>query len=59
VLSQINTELSDEGINIVGQYLSTNPEIGYVILDIDSELSKKAFEILKKTEGTIKIRMVY
>lgn len=59
VLSQINTELSEEGINIVGQYLSTNPEVGYVILDIDSELSKKAFEILKRTEGTIKIRMVY
>ncbi|REJ75564.1 MAG: phosphoglycerate dehydrogenase [Acidobacteria bacterium] len=59
VLSDINTELSEEGINIVGQYLSTNPEVGYVILDIDSDLSKKAFEILKKIPGTIKIRMVY
>lgn len=59
VLSEINSELSEEGINIVGQYLSTNPEIGYVILDIDSELSQTAFRILKKTEGTIKIRMVY
>lgn len=59
VLSQINTELSEEGINVVGQYLSTNPEIGYVILDIDSRLSSKAYEIIKRTEGTIKIRMVY
>jgi D-3-phosphoglycerate dehydrogenase len=59
VLSEINSELSEEGINIVGQFLSTNEEIGYVILDIDSELSKKAFQILKKIEGTIKIRIVY
>lgn len=59
VLGEINSELSEEGINIVGQYLSTNQEIGYVILDIDSDLSKKAFEILKRIEGTIKIRMVY
>jgi D-3-phosphoglycerate dehydrogenase len=59
VLSEINSELSDEGINIVGQFLSTNEDIGYVILDIDSELSKKAFQILKKIKGTIKIRIVY
>jgi len=59
VLSEINSELSEEGINIVGQYLATTEDIGYVILDIDSDLSKKAFEILKKVEGTIKIRLVY
>ncbi len=59
VLSEINSDLSDEGINVVGQYLKTNEEIGYVILDIDSELSEKAFKILKNIKGTIKTRMVY
>ncbi len=59
VLTEINSELSTEGINVVGQFLSTNEEIGYVILDIDSELSRKASQILKKIEGTIKIRIVY
>lgn len=59
VLSEINSKLSDGGINIVGQFLKTNEEIGYVILDIDRKLSKKAFEILKKIDGTIKTRMVY
>lgn len=59
VLSEINSKLSERGINILGQYLKTNDEIGYVILDIDSELSKKAFEILKQVKGTIKTRMVY
>ncbi len=59
VLSEINTKLSAKGINILGQFLKTNEEIGYVILDIDTELSGEAFEILKNVKGTIKTRMVY
>ncbi len=59
VLSEINSRLSERGINIVGQYLKTNEEIGYVILDIDKGLSKNAFEIMKQVKGTIKTRMVY
>lgn len=59
VLSEINSDLSDNGINVVGQFLKTNEEVGYVILDIDNKISNKAFEILKNIEGTIKTRMVY
>jgi len=59
VLSEINSDLSENGINILGQYLKTNEDIGYVILDIDLKISKKAFEILKNIDGTIKTRMVY
>lgn len=59
VLSAINSDLSENDINVVGQYLKTNEEIGYVILDIDSNISKRAFDILKKIDGTIKTRMVY
>ncbi|MFZ1370014.1 MAG: phosphoglycerate dehydrogenase, partial [Ferruginibacter sp.] len=33
VLSEINTQLSDHKINILGQYLKTNDTIGYVVLD--------------------------
>jgi D-3-phosphoglycerate dehydrogenase len=59
VLSEINSRLSERSINVVGQYLKTNEEIGYVILDIDTELSGEAFEIMKQVKGTIKTRMVY
>ncbi|MGH2645449.1 MAG: phosphoglycerate dehydrogenase, partial [Chitinophagaceae bacterium] len=31
VLSEINTALSNKGINILGQYLKTNDQIGYVV----------------------------
>ena len=59
VLGEINSRLSKRGINIVGQYLNTNPNIGYVILDVESKLSKEAFELLKDVPGTVKARMVY
>lgn len=59
VLGEINSRLSKRGINITGQYLKTNDEIGYVILDIESKLSREAFEILKEVAGTVRARMVY
>ncbi|MEO6052198.1 MAG: phosphoglycerate dehydrogenase, partial [Pyrinomonadaceae bacterium] len=59
VLGQINSRLSRHKINITGQVLKTNDNIGYVILDIESKLSQDAFEILKSIRGTIRARMVY
>ena len=59
VLSEINSRLSENNINILGQFLKTNDRIGYVILDVDTKLSHEAFEILRKVKGTIKTRMVY
>ncbi|MCS6873637.1 MAG: phosphoglycerate dehydrogenase [Acidobacteriota bacterium] len=59
VLSQINSELSSRGINVLGQYLKTNEEIGYVILDVDQKMSHEAFQLIKQVKGTIKARMVY
>ncbi len=59
VLTDINSDLSENGINVLGQYLKTNEDIGYVILDIDRDISDKAFEILKNINGTIRTRIVY
>lgn len=59
VLSAINTQLSKNKINILGQYLNTNDTIGYVVLDLDKKLSAKAVELLKEVKGTIKVRTVY
>lgn len=59
VLSAINTELSKNNINIVGQYLKTNDTIGYVVLDVDKKLSEKAFQLLSKVKDTIKVRKLY
>jgi D-3-phosphoglycerate dehydrogenase len=59
VLGEINSRLSARGINILGQYLKTNEEIGYVIVDVDTELSGEAFGILKEVKGTVKTRVLY
>lgn len=59
VLSEINSTMSDNKINILGQYLKTNDEIGYVVLDLDKKLSKNASDLLRLVKGTIKVRVLY
>jgi D-3-phosphoglycerate dehydrogenase len=58
-MSKINATLSQNHINIVGQYLKTNEQIGYVVLDIDQNISKNALELLKRVKHTIKVRLLY
>lgn len=59
VLSEINTRLSKNRINILGQYLKTNDEIGYVVLDIDKNISAHALHLLREVKHTIKVRLLY
>jgi D-3-phosphoglycerate dehydrogenase / 2-oxoglutarate reductase len=59
VLSEINTQLSKHKINILAQYLKTNEDIGYVVLDIDKNISNRALQLLKEVKATIKVRLVY
>lgn len=59
VLSDINSRLSEKGINILGQYLKTNDTIGYVILDVDTELSREALEVLREVKATLRARIVF
>ena len=59
VLSAINKTLADNHINILGQYLKTNEEIGYVVLDVDKALSSQAIDLLRQVKETIKVRMLY
>lgn len=59
VLSEINSRLSQHKINILGQYLKTNEQIGYVVVDVDKQLSNKAAQLLKEVPHTIKVRLLY
>jgi len=59
VLSAVNTALSQNHINIVGQYLKTNEKVGYVVLDVDKKLSSQALQLLKELKDTIKVRLLY
>ena len=59
VMSSINKIFAKYDINIEGQYLKTNEEVGYVITDINKQYSKKLIKELRKIEGTLKVRVLY
>jgi len=59
VLANINSVLAKQNINIIGQYLRTNPQIGYLITDVGSRYDKKVVDELKKVPSTIKFRILY
>jgi D-3-phosphoglycerate dehydrogenase len=59
VLSEMNKIFSDLNVNILGQYLKTNPQIGYAVMDIDSNTSSQVLDALKKVKHTIRVRSLY
>jgi len=59
ILANINKTLADHGINIMGQYLKTNEEVGYVITDISKNYDKEVITKLRAIDQTIKFRMLY
>jgi len=59
VMAKINEVLARYDMNISGQYLSTDNEVGYVISDLDKEYNKDVLKALKKIDNTIKFRVLY
>ncbi|MEK6155657.1 phosphoglycerate dehydrogenase [Flavobacteriaceae bacterium 3-367] len=59
IMAKINEVLAKYEMNISGQYLSTDSEVGYVITDLDKEYNKEVVKALKKVENTIKFRVLY
>jgi len=59
VLREVNNSFTSRGINISAEYLQTDPDIGYVILETESELDKSVLKELKNIRHTIKTRMVF
>lgn len=59
VLTAINNILSENDINIAGQYLQTNEALGYVVVDVDSKYSEAALKHLKSIPETISCRVLY
>ncbi len=59
VMAKINEILAQYDLNITGQYLSTDPKVGYVITDLDKKYNKEVIDKLRNIEGTIKFRVLY
>ncbi len=59
IMTQINQAFAEENINIAAQYLQTNNEIGYVVIDIDCKDREAGLKRLKEIDGTIRTRVLY
>lgn len=59
ILARIDNVMARHDINILGQFLNTNEQIGYAIIDIDKKYSDEVLDDLKKIEHTIKFRVLY
>lgn len=59
ILAQINKTLADNNINVLGQYLKTDENVGYVITDVNTEHNDNVIKDLKAINHTIKARVLY
>ncbi len=59
VLREVNNQFSSKGINISAEYLQTDSDIGYVIIETDSDLNGSILSDLKNIPHTIRTRILY
>lgn len=56
VLQAINNVFSEAGINIAGQYLQTLPDVGYVVMDVETDDAGPVLRGLHDIPATIRTR---
>ncbi|MAD54178.1 phosphoglycerate dehydrogenase [Idiomarina sp. UBA3162] len=59
MMNAINGILSDFEINVAGQYLQTDENVGYVVMDIDTDNGTELLEKMKAIPGTIRARQLF
>ena len=59
VLSQLNTAVADLGVNIAAEYLQSNPNHAYCILDVGPEQGDALRERLGAIPETIRVRALW
>jgi D-3-phosphoglycerate dehydrogenase len=59
VLRDINRIVSEKGANIAAQVLATDPDIGYLVMDLDQDVSRDVKNAVAALETSIKTRILY
>jgi D-3-phosphoglycerate dehydrogenase len=59
VLSSINSIIAEMGANIRAQYLGTQGKLGYLIIDIDSEISGVVKTKIDNLETSVRTRLLF
>ncbi len=56
VLAEVNAYFAEQGANVVGQYLATRGEQGYVVTDAEEAISEPALDKLRSSPHTVWLR---
>lgn len=59
VLNTINMTIFNLNLNISRQYLSTNEQIGYVVIDVEQDFSEQLLHVLREIKHTVRARVLY
>ena len=59
VLRDINRIVSDRNANIRAQVLATDASVGYVVIDLDQDVSDDVKDDISKLQASIKTRILY
>ena len=57
VLGQINGYISESGVNIEGQNLATDEQIGFLLIDVQSDQAKSLLDRIKSMDKCILTRL--
>ena len=59
ILNKLNQIFVEANLNIAAQYLQTDPKIGYVVVDVETNDASPLLTKLKEIYGTIRARVLY
>ena len=59
VMEQINRVFSTHGVNVAAQYLETQGDVGYVVMDIELEDAGPLLDKLRAIAATIRVRVLH
>lgn len=59
VLRDINKIVSDRNANVLGQVLATDPDVGYLVMDLDKNLAEDVRAAIKALSTSIRTRILY
>jgi D-3-phosphoglycerate dehydrogenase len=59
VLRDINRIVSDRNANVLGQVLATDPDVGYLIMDLDKDVAEEVRAAIKQLPTSIRTRILY
>lgn len=59
VLRDITRIVSEKNANVVAQVLATDPNVGYLVMDLDEEVAVDVYQAIAALETSIKTRILY